>query len=139
MKPRVFISHASADTWVAKQIAGHVQGRGASTFLDEEDIQHGDDFEEKILDAEATCTELLVLLTPWSLSRTYIWLEIGFFRRGSKRIVGVLHGVTAQEVATDPRIANLLKKLDVVDLNNIERYFDELHSRVQLFEANNEL
>jgi hypothetical protein len=107
-----------------------VQACGAATFLDEHDVQHGDDFEEEILKAELTCTELVVLLTPWALSRSYIWLEIGFFRRGGKRIVGILHGLTAKSIASDERIAILLKKLDLVDLNNIETYFAQLRSRV---------
>jgi hypothetical protein len=131
MEPRVFISHSSADTWVAMQIATHVQACGATTFLDEHDIQHGDDFEEEILKAESTCTELLVLLTPWSLTRTYIWLEIGFFRRGGKRIVGVLHGLSAKDIASDERIAVLLKKLDLVEINDIRTYFDQLRRRTQ--------
>ena len=130
MEHRIFISHSSVDTWVAMQIAAHVQACGATTFLDEHDIQHGDDFEEEILKAESTCSELVVLLTPWALSRTYIWLEIGFFRRGGKRIVGVLHGLSAKDIASDERIAVLLKKLDLVDLNDIGTYFDQLRRRV---------
>jgi hypothetical protein len=130
MKPKVFISHSSRDTWVARQLAAHIRNCGADTFLDESDIQHGDDFEEEILKAEETSTELLVLLTPWALERTYIWLEIGFFRRGGKRIVGVLHGVSHKDIATDERIAVLLKKIDLVDINAIDSYFEQLRKRV---------
>lgn len=73
----VFISHSAVDTWVARQIAGHIQVSGASTFLDEADVQIGDDFEERIVEAARNCNELLVLLTPWSIQRPYIWMEIG--------------------------------------------------------------
>ena len=62
---KVFISHASSDLWIARQIAKEVAGCGAETFLDEGDISHDDDFDEEILRAEGQCTELLVLLTPW--------------------------------------------------------------------------
>jgi hypothetical protein len=48
----VFISHASIDTWVARQLASHIEQCGADSFLDETDIKHGDDFEDRILDAE---------------------------------------------------------------------------------------
>src|SRR3954452_19424141 len=88
---RIFISHSAKDAWVARQIAAEIRRRGAETFLDEADIAHGDDFEEAILRAEEACSELLVLLTPWSLKRTWVWPEIGFFRRARKRIVGVLY------------------------------------------------
>ena len=78
MAYQVFISHSSADTWVARQIARHIEELGASTFLDEEDIEHGDDIEEEILSAAQNSDELLVLLTPWALTRPYIWIEIGW-------------------------------------------------------------
>ncbi len=60
---QVFISHSSVDTWVARQIARAVEERGATYFLDEADMEYGDDFEEKILAAVRASQELLVLLT----------------------------------------------------------------------------
>lgn len=130
MKLKVFVSHSSVDTWVARQIAAHIRAAGAETFLDEADIQAGDDFEDEILKAEESCTELLVLLTPLSLKRTYVWMEMAFFRRGGKRIVGVLHGTTVKAIATDEKIAVLLKKLDLLELNNIDTYFTQLKARM---------
>ncbi len=127
---KVFISHSSVDTWVARQLATHIKGCGADTFLDAADIEHGDDFEDRILEAEATCSELLVLLTPWAIGRTYVWLEIGFFKHSRKRIVGVLHGLSVEEITKDPHVAVLLKKLDLVDLNNVDSYFEQLKRRV---------
>jgi hypothetical protein len=126
---RVFISHSIADTWVAKQIAEHIESNVAETFLDENDVQHGDDFEEEILKAEESCSELLVLLTPWSITRSWIWLEIAFFRRGRKRIVGVLHGITANEITKDERVASVLKRLDMLDINDLDSYFAQLKIR----------
>lgn len=69
---QVFISHSSIDTWVARQLSRHVADCGAITFLDEADIEYGDDFEERILAAARASEELLVLLTPWSIKRPYI-------------------------------------------------------------------
>ena len=60
----VFVSHSSIDTWVAKQIAKGIEAAGASTFLDEANVNVGEDFEEKILSALNDASELLVLLTP---------------------------------------------------------------------------
>lgn len=45
----VFISHCGKDTWVAKQIAREVSSRGAMPFLDEANVEVGEDFEERIL------------------------------------------------------------------------------------------
>ena len=65
----VFISHSSADLWVARQIASHVERCGAKSFLDEAQIAVGADFDEEIRSALEQANELLVLLTPWSLGR----------------------------------------------------------------------
>lgn len=73
----VFISHSSRDTWVAKQIAREISACGASAFLDEADVEVGDDFEERILEFLEKANELLVLLTPWALDRPYVWAELG--------------------------------------------------------------
>ena len=73
----VFVSHAGSDTWVARQIAAHITARGAVPFLDEADIATGEDFEERILTALERADEMVVLLTPWSLKRPYVWMEIG--------------------------------------------------------------
>lgn len=127
---RVFISHSSQDIWVARRIAEEIRALGAETFLDVADIAHGDDFEEEILKAEPGCSELLVLLTPWSLKRTWIWLEIGFFRHSRKRIVCVLYGLGARDVATDPDIASVIKKLDMVELNDLDSSLTQLKQRI---------
>jgi hypothetical protein len=131
---RVFISHSSIDTWVAKQIASHIAACGASSFLDEAEIEHGDDFETKILNAANECSELLVLLTPWSIARPYIWLEMGVFWGNRKRIVGVLHGLAVKELSSDERIPILLKKTDLLTLNDIDSYFSQLKVRAAALE-----
>ncbi len=115
---------------MARQIEVRVRECGAETFLDEADIEHGDDFEERILDAEPGCSELLVLLTPWAITRTYVWLEIAFFKHSRKRIVGVLHGLSVEDITKDPQVAVLLKKLDLVDINRLDSYFEQLRRRV---------
>lgn len=116
---------------MATQIATHVRLTGAATFLDEADIEHGDDFDDEIVKASKLCTELLLLLTPWSVERPYIWLEIGFFRHDNKRIVGVLHGLKVEDISGDARVPVLLKKIDLVDINELESYFTQLDRRVK--------
>ena len=123
---KVFISHSNLDTWVALQLKGRIEAAGAATFLDEADIEHGDDFEERLLEATERSDELLVLLTPWSLKRTWIWIEVGAMWGQRKRVIGVLHGLTAIELLGRDDVPSLLKKLDLVSLNDIESYFVQL-------------
>lgn len=127
---QVFISHSSIDTWVARQIARYLEECGATTFLDEADIEYGDDFEERILAAAQSSAELLVLLTPWAVKRPYIWLEIGAVWGQGKRIVGVLHGLSASELVTQEGTPALLKRIDLVEINKIHSYFEQLRQRV---------
>ena len=126
----VFISHSSRDTWVAKQIAREVKACGATPFLDEADIDVGAEFEEAILEFLDKAHELLVLLTPWALDRPYIWAELGAAWARRIPIVAVLHGLTPAELQSRPGVPVLLKKRDLVDLNEIKRYFDQLRVRV---------
>jgi hypothetical protein len=130
MDYKVFISHASTDTWVARQIARHIERLGASTFLAEADVEYGDDFEERILEAVRGSHELLVLLTPWALQRPYIWLEIGAMWGLGRRVIGVLHGLSPGELVTQEGTPALLKRIDLVELNHLETYFEQLQRRI---------
>jgi TIR domain len=128
----VFISHSGEDTWVARQIAGKISDCRATPFLDEADVDVGDEFEEKILKFLEKADELIVLFTPWSFERRYVWAEIGvaWFRRIP--IIVVLHGITVTEFQTHPNAPIFLKKRDMIKLNDIDQYFYQLGDRVSL-------
>ena len=126
----IFISHSSKDTWVAKQIAREIIACGASAFLDEADVEVGDDFEERILEFLEKANELLVLLTPWALDRPYVWAELGAAWARRIPIVGVLQGLSAAELQSRESIPIFLKKRDLIDINDIDRYFVGLATRV---------
>ena len=127
----VFVSHAGSDTWVARQIAEHLKAVGAKPFLDEAHIAIGEDFEEEILAALEKASELLVLLTPWSLQRPYVWAEIGAAWVKRIPIVGVLHGLTPESLNAQAGTPVLLKKRNLLDINELDRYFKELKTRIQ--------
>jgi hypothetical protein len=93
----VFISHAGEDTWIAQQIAREVASRGARPFLDQADIDVGAEFEEDILRFLDRTNELIVLFTPWSLERPYVWAEIGAAWIRRIPIVVVLLGISSAE------------------------------------------
>jgi len=136
-KPEVFISHASPDLWVAKQLESQARACGADTFLDSVRIEHGDDFEEIIITEAEDSTELLVLFTPITSERKYVWLEIGMFLGARKRIVAALYGVSKADIAKDQFTPVALKKIDSVDLNDIDSYFSQLKGRVETWRMQN--
>ena len=130
-KRLVFVSHSGLDTWIAKQIAREIAARGATPFLDEAQIDAGADFEEDILEFLQQAHELVVLLTPWALERPYVWAEIGAAWGRRIPIVALLLGITAAELQIRPGIPVLLKKRDLLELNDIEVYLEQLAARVQ--------
>jgi hypothetical protein len=130
-KPRlIFISHSGEDTWVAPQIAREVAMRGATPFLDEADVDVGAEFEEDLRDFLDGADELLVLLTPWSLERPYVWAEIGAAWIRRIPIIVVLHGLDTKVFHAQPNAPVFLKKRDVVRLNDIDQYLNQLAARV---------
>src|SRR5207249_3895314 len=127
----VFVSHSGPDTWVARQIDREIKTNcQCEAFLDEAAIQVGADFEEEILSALQKADELLVLMTPWALDRPYVWAELGAAWLRRIPIVGVLQGLSAAELQSRESIPIFLKKRDLIDINDIDRYFVGLATRV---------
>jgi hypothetical protein len=116
---------------VAKQIAREISDCGATPFLDEAQIDVGADFEEDILKFLEKAHELVVLLTPWALERPYVWAELGAAWGRRIPIVGLLHGLTVAELQSRPGVPILLKKRDLVPLNEIDTYLGQLRSRMR--------
>ena len=103
---------------------------GATPFLDEADVEVGEDFEEEIRQSLERADELVVLLTPWALERPYVWAEIGAAWLRRIPVVGILYGVAATELQARPGIPVFLKRRDFVDINSIDAYFQQLMGRV---------
>jgi hypothetical protein len=126
----VFVSHSGRDTWVARQIAREISARGAKPFLDEADVNVGAEFEEDIRSFLDRADELLVLFTPWALQRPYVWAEIGAAWIRRIPIVVVLHGLSIDEFQSNRSAPVFLKKRDIIDINSLDRYLDQLSERV---------
>jgi len=126
----VFVSHGGKDMWVAKQIAKEIAACNAQPFLDESDINVGDDFEEKIRRFLEISHELLVLITPWSMERSFVWAEIGAAWMRQIPIIVVLLGVSTTDFQIHPNVPIFLKKRDIISINDISQYFDQLKQRV---------
>lgn len=126
----IFISHSGRDTWVAKQIAREVSACGATPFLDEAEIDVGADFEEEILGFLEKADELVVLLTPWAMDRPYVWAELGAAWGRRIPIVALLLGITPAELQSRSGVPILLKKRDLIELNDIDTYLNQLRLRI---------
>ncbi len=127
---KVFISHGSRDTWIARQMARCVGDCGAETFIDVNDITTGDDFKAQIRGEIARSDELVALFTPSSIDRSWVWVEIGAAWALGKRIVGIIYGMTIAQFEKGGGGRAVLADLHLRDLNDFDTYLDELRRRI---------
>ena len=124
---QVFVSHATADKWLAKTICDKIEAVGASTFRDDRDIHGGDDIPEEIRLQIRRSKEFVVILSPESVDRPWVLLETGVAWGWSRkmRIVTVLCHVTI-----DP-VPDIIKSKKAVPLNQFDDYLRELSIRIR--------
>jgi hypothetical protein len=128
----VFVSHGWHDHWIARQIAANIERRAkAAVFIDIFDVKSGDRIEEKVRAGLAACTELLSLLTPWSVDRNWVWSEMAAAWALEKRFMGVLYGLTLDEIDKQHGGLAILSPTNVIALNDLDRYLKELGDRVK--------
>jgi hypothetical protein len=108
-------------------ICEKIEAVGATTFRDDRDIDGGDDIPDSIRLAIGECRELLVLLTPVSVARPWVLMEVGaaLLRGDEMRIVAV-----RRHIDMEP-IPSMLKSKKIVDLNLFDDYLEELAGRVR--------
>jgi hypothetical protein len=102
------------------------QDRGATTFRDDRDINGGDDIPEVIRTQIKRSRELVVLLTPASVDRHWVLIEVGaaWGCRRNYRIVPILFHLTVGG------IPDIIKGKKVFHLNEFDQYLQELTKRV---------
>lgn len=125
---QVFVSHATADRWLATTICEKIETMArATTFRDDRDIQGGDDIPEEIRAQIKLSREFVVLLTPDSADRPWVLLEVGaaWGWRKSYRIVPILCHVDVDA------IPDLIKSRKAFHLNEFDHYLRELSKRVK--------
>jgi hypothetical protein len=133
MRWRVFVSHGWADRWVAEQIARRIKDDcRAEVFVDVFDLAKGDDFESRIFGELQHCQELVVLLTPWSVARNWVWVEIGAARALELRIIPILYQVSLEQIDREHGGKTFLGGKNTVEINDLDEYLIELAKRVNL-------
>ena len=130
MPYRVFVSHGWSDRWVAKQMARCIRDVGGDPFIDIFDINKGDRIERKIQAELPNCRELVVLLTPWSVRRNWVWTEIGAAWGRGMRVVGVLYGLSIADVEREYGGMAALAPTNCLGLDEFDTYVSELKNRI---------
>ena len=112
-------------------MAKDIEACGVRAFIDQRDIPHGADFPLRIRDAMRASRELLVLFTPETLDRPWVWIELGLAFEREMWIVAVLYRVTAEAVARrgQERGESLLTSKNLLSIDAWETYLGELRVR----------
>jgi hypothetical protein len=100
---------------------------GATTFRDDRDIQGGDYIPDAIRRQIKQSREIVVLLTPQSVGRQWVILEVGAAWGWSKRIRILL---IMYHVSVDP-IPDMIKNKKAISLNDFDQYRDDVSERVR--------
>jgi len=124
----VFVSH-SKDEAIAKQICTGIDDAGAESFLDELKVEAGDVFEQRLLDGLRRCEEHVILLSPRSVTRPYVWMELGASWIMGRRIVGIMNGITIRELRAMDGMPALIADLNLIDIGDVKSFFEELRRR----------
>ena len=126
---RVFVSHATYDKWVATALCEKLEAVGIATFRDDHDIEGGGDIAESIRDSIGQCSEVLVLISPESVERKWVVLEIGMAFMARKRIVPILLHATADQ------LPGIIDKKRVFDINQFDAYLADLWKRKEAHDS----
>jgi hypothetical protein len=122
---QVFVSHATADKWIARVLCEKLEAAGAVTFRDDRDIDGGDDIPDRLREEIERSQELVVLLTPQSVSRPWVFLEVGAAWFRGLRIVAVRYHIEVDAIAAT------IKSKKSIDLNERDEYLAEVGRRVR--------
>jgi hypothetical protein len=125
----VFIRHSSKDRWIAQQMAASIERRakryGVRTFLDEVDLVGGDRIPVTIKAALHGCEEFVILLSPHSITRQWVLVELGGAWTLDKRVMAITHDLAPE------KIPDIIEHDKGYDLNDFDRYVAELIRRAR--------
>ena len=102
---------------------------GIETFIDAYDIKTGDRWEDILITEIDRATVLAVLLTPFSRSRAWVWMEIGVALRGAKRVAPFFFGTTTRDFERQGTVWPL-SGTHARGLNDFDIYLAELRERM---------
>ena len=94
----VFISYASGDSGVAEELRSDLEKNGLRCFMAEKDVRVATDFQDSIRTALAGSKRILMLLTPRSLNRPWVLMEIGAAWALGKPLIPALSHVSPADL-----------------------------------------
>ncbi|MCH8806748.1 MAG: toll/interleukin-1 receptor domain-containing protein [Planctomycetes bacterium] len=122
----VFVSHATQDKWLARTFCEKIEEHGARTFRDDRDLDGGDRIPDAIRKKIIQSNELLVVLTPESVARPWVLIEVGaaWGRRRDARIIAILCHVNFD------RIPDIIDAKKAYNINDFDAYLESMKKQM---------
>ena len=128
---RVFFSHGGEDTYIVNDFFGpKIRASGADVFVDEGEVAYGDDFRERVFRELSICDELLVLLTPSSVKRPWVFAELGAIALRGVHLAAIRYGVSEEELRA-LGVLSILGTRRLLVPAECDKYVEQLRARVQ--------
>ena len=89
--PTAFISYSREDSAFALRLAGDLKAAGANVWLDQMDIEPGQEWDSAIEDAVTQAPRMLLILSPPSVKSRNVRNEISFALEEKKTIIPVFY------------------------------------------------
>jgi len=90
-KPAAFFSYCRDDSEFAFRLAEDLKAAGANVWMDQLDIRPGQRWERAVEDALSSCTCMLLILSPASISSANVMDEVSFALDELKTVIPVLY------------------------------------------------
>jgi len=132
---QVFISHASRDQRLARQLADRLDKAGVKVYPGAEDIEPGENWAKQVGLALEQSDVMVVLFTPNAASSDFVQKDVEY-ALSSKSYQGRVIPVLVQPGAKMPWILNRLDPLSLsMDPPNLQAGFGEVVRRVKALET----
>jgi len=119
---KVFISHSSKESWIARQISKEINGIGLKTWVDDTDLHGGDEIESTIKNGIHDTQEVLVIVSTNSVMSQWVFYEVAIAKVEKKRVTPILNNVGSDVIGP-------LKSIKNYDLNDFDKFLLELAKR----------
>jgi hypothetical protein len=130
---RVFISHSSKDTPIARQLARRLSEAGLRVWIPEDEILPGDNWAKKVGQALEESDLMVVLVTPHAFESEWLKEDIQYALTAEQyqgRLIPVFLGPQSETSSDVPWI---LRKLNPVQLGGSKEDWQQVIDKVRTF------
>jgi hypothetical protein len=132
-KPVIFISHATTDRPIAEILKLEIErvfANGVQVFASSVPgvMKPGVDWLDEIRENLEKATAVIVLITPVSINRPWIWFEVGAYWSRLQKGAGRIYPLCAPEIDLSdlPEPLNRLQALSLGKADHVKLFFQEL-------------